>query len=203
MTALPMSGQLDKTAIRQEMRRRRKLLSHEAKRSASAAICQELLACREIRTLFAGVGGKAVLAVYLASPDELDLTAVIETALRHEVTVAAPRWDGRTYQLARLEGLQTEDLRLGPMGIYEPARGELVPPSSVSVWLVPGLAFTLGGERLGYGGGWYDRLLATANPHAVKLGVAHAFQVVKSLPCEVHDLRMDRVLVANCGSRAI
>jgi len=64
------------------------------------------------------------------------------------------------------------------------------------VWIVPGLAFTRTGARLGYGGGWYDRLLAGADPSAVLLGVAYPFQMVEELPSELHDIRLTDVVVA-------
>ena len=73
------------------------------------------------------------------------------------------------------------------MGILEPAEAEIVSPKAVGTWLVPGLAFTRDGKRLGYGGGWYDRLLSGAPKASLKLGIAHAFQVVDDLPCEPHD----------------
>ena len=85
-------------------------------------------------------------------------------------------------------------LRQGPMGILEPVEAEIVSPKEVKVWLVPGLAFTRDGKRLGYGGGWYDRLLAEALKDSLKLGVAHAFQVVDDLPSELHDIRLTGVI---------
>ena len=64
------------------------------------------------------------------------------------------------------------------------------------VWIVPGLAFTRTGGRLGYGGGWYDRLLAGTDPSDILLGVAYPFQMVEELPSEPHDIRLTDVVVA-------
>ena len=78
------------------------------------------------------------------------------------------------------------------MGILEPAPdGEeliSVAEGDVSVWIVPGLAFSRSGARLGYGGGWYDRFLSKANPSSISLGVAYPFQIVADLPLEPHDI---------------
>jgi 5-formyltetrahydrofolate cyclo-ligase len=79
------------------------------------------------------------------------------------------------------------------MNILESAEAEVVEPSEVAAWIVPGLAFTKDGKRLGYGGGWYDRLLADANG-TLKIGVAHEFQIVDDLPHEPHDILLDRVV---------
>ena len=81
------------------------------------------------------------------------------------------------------------------MNILEPAEAEIVKSSEVAVWIVPGLAFTIMGDRLGYGGGWYDRLLSGAAPDATVLGVAYPFQVVDSLPLEPHDIRVAAVVM--------
>jgi len=184
----------DKTAIRQEMRARRKALSPETKARTAGVVCDRILAHSEMAAALDPVNGGGALAVYLASPDEIDLTAAIAGMLARGVTVVAPRWNGETYQLAKVKGLNDGDLRKGPMGILEPKDADVVPPKDVAVWLVPGLAFTRDGRRLGYGGGWYDRLLAEADRHATKFGIAYAFQIVEDLPSEQHDVSVDGVI---------
>ena len=173
-----------KDEIRCEMRARRKALPAAERVDASAVICAKL-ARLEI--------GSPV-AVYLASPDEIDICAYIERLLWYRCKVVAPRWNGETYELAFLKGLDARHLRRGPMGIMEPVDAEIVPAKEVYGWIVPGLAFTRDGRRLGYGGGWYDRLLADAPKDAVKLGVAHSFQVVEDLPAEPHDIQLTAVV---------
>ena len=137
------------------------------------------------------------VAVYLASPCEIDLRACIEALLRRGTVVVAPRWNGEVYELARLRGLDDAGLRTGPMGIREPAAAELVHARDVSAWIVPGLAFTADGRRVGYGGGWYDRLLADAAPGAEKIGVAYPFQLVDDLPALPHDIRLSEIVCAS------
>ncbi len=74
------------------------------------------------------------------------------------------------------------------------------------VIIVPGTAFTTHGERVGQGGGWYDRFLAGRRDDAVLIGVAFAPQIVESLPTEEHDITLDLVVtedavhVAACRS---
>ena len=65
----------------------------------------------------------------------------------------------------------------------------------VDMWVCPGLAFTLAGDRCGFGGGWYDRFLASAKPGARKYGVAYRFQIVEELPREAHDILLDEIVV--------
>ena len=66
----------------------------------------------------------------------------------------------------------------------------------VGVWIVPGLAFTRDGRRLGYGGGWYDRFLAAAAPDALAFAAAYPFQMLDELPVEAHDRRVKAVVLA-------
>lgn len=173
-----------KDGIRRTMRERRRALTPEERTAAAEAVCAKL----------AALDRRPPIAVYLASPQEIDLSPFIRKTLERGARVVAPRWNGETYELAVVQGLDEAHLRKGPMGILEPAEAELVPPKDVGTWLVPGLAFTRDGKRLGYGGGWYDRLLAEAPKDVVKLGIAHAFQVVDDLPSEPHDIRLTGVI---------
>ena len=174
----------DKDEIRRAMRERRRALTPEERTAMSEIICAKL----------AALNLHSPIAVYLASPQEIDLALFIRKMQESGVKVVAPRWNGETYELAVLKGLDEQHLRQGPMGILEPAEAEIVSPEEVEVWLVPGLAFTRSGKRIGYGGGWYDRLLAEAPKNAVKLGIAHAFQVVDDLPNEPHDILLTGVI---------
>jgi 5-formyltetrahydrofolate cyclo-ligase len=71
---------------------------------------------------------------------------------------------------------------------------DLVAPEEIDLILIPGLAFTRKGERLGRGGGYYDRFLARVGLRAVKLGICFKEQLLEELPIESHDARVDRVL---------
>ena len=175
---------LDKDEIRRTMRERRRALTPEERTAASEIICVKI----------AALNLRSPIAVYLASPQEIDLSPFIRKMLAMGVKVVAPRWNGETYELAVLTGLDEAHLRQGPMGILEPAESESVSPKEVEVWLVPGLAFTRNGKRLGYGGGWYDRFLVEAPKDAVRLGIAHAFQVLDDLPSEPHDILLSKIV---------
>lgn len=174
-----------KVELRSEMRAKRKELSSADRKSASAKICEKLLA-------YPGLMEKGPIAVYLARHDEIDLTFFIEEGLKRGLSLLAPRWNGKNYDLAPIVSLEEKDLRLGPMGIFEPL--DFSKTAEPSVWIVPGLAFTSSGSRLGYGGGWYDRFLSGTMPESVKLGVAYAFQIVPYIPTEPHDITLSAII---------
>jgi 5-formyltetrahydrofolate cyclo-ligase len=71
-------------------------------------------------------------------------------------------------------------------------------PRWPDVVVVPGLAFTVRGERLGQGGGWYDRFLLRTRPGCALVGVAFDPQIVDALPTEDHDVTLDGVATETC-----
>ena len=109
--------------------------------------------------------------------------------------------DGKRLLLPRVDGQEIVVCDgVGPMqtssyGVSEPT-GPALGPEVVDLVIVPGLAFTLDGARLGYGGGFYDRFLPTVRPGVVSVGVCFDEQVVDHLPVEPHDIRVARVVSA-------
>jgi 5-formyltetrahydrofolate cyclo-ligase len=71
---------------------------------------------------------------------------------------------------------------------------ELHLPENIDLVLVPGMAFSSNRQRLGRGGGFFDRLLGGRAANAFKLGICFSFQVVDTMPSESHDVIMDAVV---------
>ena len=130
---------------------------------------------------FVGVGNE---------PDTSGLTARLSAA-GHRVML--PRVEG-DHIVPVLHQPGTE-LRSGAYGIPEPT-GDAVAPDTIDLVIVPGLAFTDDGLRLGQGGGFYDRFLPLVRDDCVTCGVAFAEQIVESLPLEAHDRRLRLVVSA-------
>ena len=181
-----------KANIRCELRARRKAVAEEERREQARKICRGLLERGDIQE---AISKRQPIAVYFASRWEIDLGEFILAVLEKGGRIVAPRWTGKDYDLAEVEAVDEGHLVAGPMGIVEP-RGNLprVESSEVGVWLVPGLAFTRDGRRLGYGGGWYDRLLAGVSAGVPKIGIAYDFQVVEDLPHAAHDILLTEVV---------
>jgi 5-formyltetrahydrofolate cyclo-ligase len=110
-------------------------------------------------------------------------------------TVALPRVDGaaRMLELHAVTDIAA-DTAAGYRGIPEPlATCPPVAVESVDWVLVPGVAFDLAGRRLGYGGGYYDRLLALLPPDTPRLAGAFDLQIVAHVPAARHDLIVDAI----------
>ena len=91
----------------------------------------------------------------------------------------------------------------GPFGILEPETPFSVPPSEVDIFFLPGIAFDRKGGRLGYGKGYFDRLLAERNTRGTRVGLAFSEQIVERVPTGPYDRPMDYLVteegVTSCG----
>ncbi|MBO5941313.1 MAG: 5-formyltetrahydrofolate cyclo-ligase [Kiritimatiellae bacterium] len=181
-----------KRALRSFMKALRRDVSGDRRNAYSSLVCKNILERDDVQQ---AVRDKGMFALYLASQEEIDLSDLVEKLWEAGCKVAVPAWREDTYKL--VEYSPATKLVSGPMKIMEPAAetagGDTEDEKDVSVWVVPGLAFTRSGGRLGYGGGWYDRFLSRADPSSLKLGVAYPFQVVQEVPVEPHDLLLTDV----------
>ncbi|MCX7923376.1 MAG: 5-formyltetrahydrofolate cyclo-ligase [Clostridia bacterium] len=89
-----------------------------------------------------------------------------------------------------------DDLEIGTYGILEPRKDKIRPvePINIDFVIVPGVAFDIAGNRIGYGAGFYDRFLRKVRGDCVKVAVAFDFQVVDTIPVEEHDVPVDMVV---------
>jgi 5-formyltetrahydrofolate cyclo-ligase len=179
----PRSHFSDKSLLRKAIRDRLLGLSQGERRERSAQICEGL------RKSFSGMNSIALFAPQEFEPD-LDL--LWELGLLEHHLVSYPRCEGRTLLFRTVSKLS--DLCPGRLGIREPV-GE-ASPGRLDLIVVPGLAFTANGNRLGRGGGFYDRFLSTIPGPTVKVGVCFAFQLLLEIPVESHDIKVDAVV---CG----
>ncbi|MFI3269579.1 MAG: 5-formyltetrahydrofolate cyclo-ligase, partial [Rikenellaceae bacterium] len=91
-------------------------------------------------------------------------------------------------------------LRVGRFGILEPSGSTPVAASQIDVMIVPGVAFTRDGRRLGRGRGYYDRYLARPDFRATTMGVGFSHQLLRELPTEPHDRTLDRIVIPFAAS---
>src|SRR5438876_11467463 len=115
-------------------------------------------------------------------------------ALATAKELSLPRFDAERQVYVAGRVLEPrDDLRPGRFGIMEPKQGcPEVPLKQLDFTVVPGVAFSLDGRRLGRGRGFYDRLLALVG--GVKCGIGFDEQIVDEIPAESHDIRLDCIL---------
>jgi 5,10-methenyltetrahydrofolate synthetase len=179
-----------KAELRRHILARRDALAPEQRVSLSAAIFQT------IRALPAFATARVVLA-YSSFGSEPPTGPFLEAVLEGGKALVLPRVDRANRRLAlhRVTALRT-DLRPGVWGIQEPDPARC-PPVGIEVIdfaLVPGVVFDVEGGRIGYGAGYYDRLLAECAPGTALVAAAFELQVVDAVPMAAHDRRVDRVV---------
>jgi 5-formyltetrahydrofolate cyclo-ligase len=139
---------------------------------------------------------------YLSTTGEVDTRPVIDALLAAGVTVLVPSLVDRTTMVAT-EFPGWSALVTGALGIPSPP-GAVAHGGTIDAVLVPGLAFSIAGGRLGYGAGYYDRWLA-GHPAALRIGLCFESQLLADLPLADHDEPLDYLITERrllaCPSR--
>ena len=129
---------------------------------------------------------------YIAARGELSLSPVIEDLLASGRQLALPRCEDAGIMTARLVS-HPDQLQRGAYGLMEPDQTcKVIPPEEIDLILVPGVAFDRAGNRLGQGGGYYDRYLPQT--HALRVGICHDFALLDHLSAQIHDALMDMII---------
>lgn len=177
----------EKQALRQQIKERIDALSIENRLRESTEVCVRLPLLLQDAT---GVAG------YIALPDEVDITPLLQSLLKEGVPVFLPRYENGTVTFHAMTSLDV--LETGSLGILEPPPTATQPaPEAISHVLVPGRAFDLDGRRLGRGKGGYDRWIADQrkdHPETLCIGLAFQEQIVPAVPEDTHDQRMEAVV---------
>lgn len=130
------------------------------------------------------------VCVYMPTGNEIDTTGIIRYCKENGKRLAAPRVNGDTMEFYYFT--DETDMEQGAYDIWEPTGTEAVEDEE-SLVIMPGVAFDLSCNRIGYGKGYYDRYLS-AHPHMKKVALAYDFQIVGRIKREVHDVRPDVVV---------
>ena len=131
----------------------------------------------------------STVLLFLSMPDEVDTLPIVRDALAAGKTVAVPKVDAcRKVMDARVLRDLDRDLAPGVYGILEPVASEIVEPAAIGFVLVPARGFDRHGNRLGRGGGYYDRYMCQPGFTALRCGIAFAAQLLDTLPHDPHDL---------------
>jgi 5-formyltetrahydrofolate cyclo-ligase len=175
-----------KRALRSELVAVRGRLSTGDRAARAIAIADRI-------TEVPGFSRARIVAAYAALGAEVDPAEIAVRACARGVSVVYPRATRNSRLLAFARSAPAE-LAPGPLRALEPpATSPDVPPGEIDAVLVPCVAVTSDGARLGRGGGYYDTTLP-ALPRAIRIGLAYEVQLVPTLPREAHDAPLDAVV---------
>ncbi len=166
------------------MRRRIKSVSAEERDTLSAGICDGILHDDRI------LNAEYVVAFHPLK-DEVNIVPLLSGLLSMGKVVLLPEVVSAMDMVLR-EYHGEDGLIQGMCGTVSSAGALFADYVKVGAALVPGLAFSKQGERLGRGRGYYDRFLPLIR-NAYKRGVCFPFQIVEGVPCDAHDIKVDYV----------
>ncbi len=181
-----------KAELRTHYRAIREKLTHAQVQHASAAVCKNLEKLN-LPAIVKHVGA------YHSFRNEIDIDAVLGVLRAQGCHIYLPRIAGP----GALDFVAVNDstqMVAGTFGITEP-EGPPRPSEQIELFLVPAVAFDQNGQRLGFGKGFYDRVLhSKGSRRPIAIGIAYEWQLTATpLPVEEHDIAMD-IIVTDAGS---
>lgn len=179
-----------KKQLRKDILAERMALRKEEVASKSQSICDRLVAMPEFHKA-------ETVMFFIDFRNEVATGQAIKSALEMGKRVVVPITHVKERLLTPSQILDYPgDLQVGTYDIMEPRpdRVRPVPPGEIDFVAVPGVAFDLKGNRLGYGGGFYDRFLGTVKQGATMVALAFEMQIRAEVYPEPHDFPMKAVL---------
>lgn len=177
---------MDKKALRRQIAGQKRAMTPEQIREKSEALTRSFLKTAQYRSA-------KTLYGYLSYNQEVRTGEILRRALADGKTVAVPKVYGDEMRFICLTDM--DRVATGYAGIPEPVDDGPVGEDPHALVLMPGVAFTREGDRMGYGGGFYDKFL-TREPEHPTVALCYDFQLVDALPTEEFDIPVDLVLWA-------
>jgi 5-formyltetrahydrofolate cyclo-ligase len=173
-----------KKALRQDVLEERLKLSPEERRAKSREIEKRLFSLPEFRMA-------RIILFYASFRSEVETHAMVRQALADGKRVVLPKVKGRDLALFEIKDFD-RDVKPGRWDIPEPAGGKHMEREKIDFIVVPGAAFDHAGNRLGYGAGFYDKLLKGYQGAVVAL--AFELQIVPTVPAGPHDVPVQKIV---------
>lgn len=179
-----------KARIRREVLPKRLAMSGSECQAKSLVIQEKLLALPEF------AAGK-IVAFYMAIGKEVQTKEMILQSMAMAKRILIPKlYRSRTHFIwSEIRDIEREMCR-GDFGILEPQERYVraVPWKEIELVIVPGVAFDLKGRRIGFGKGYYDRMLTQLEKTCLRVGLAFEFQIVPEIPQLEHDIPVHKLI---------
>lgn len=173
-----------KRELRRRMLARRNALTGTEVSDYSENICRKVLAMPVYQRAHD-------ICLYMPIQNEVDVSMLIAPARAQGKTVWLPRVVGEEMDFYLYE--EDTCLFTGAYGIREPQSTQILIPHEYVLVVMPGAVFSTDNDRIGYGGGYYDRYLSRY-PMCKTVAVCYDFQIVPELPADLHDVRPQFVI---------
>jgi len=185
-----MNQKTSKNILRRKIITKRKCLGIKPQQRASRSISIKLIKLQHFKK-------SLKIGLYLAANGEISLDYVINWANRFTKSIYVPVITSPQQGKMQMVKLDNHDLKLNRLNILEPQNfNKISKISCLDVLLVPLVAFDQQGNRLGMGGGFYDRALSKirCKSKPLTIGIAHRMQQVRRIPHKRHDIKLAQVI---------
>ena len=178
-----------KNSARKELLKIRDQIPYEMSMEKDALIKLGLFTLPEF------LSGRTIL-FYASFRSEVETLSIIRASLKMRKRAVLPKVDSEGHRLQLYEIKDLDELAPGFMGILEPLQTEArsMQLDDLDVAVIPGAGFDYSGNRLGYGGGYYDILLSGRKKEAPIIAIAYEEQLVDRIPAEKHDVKVDIIV---------
>ncbi len=176
---------MNKNELREKMRAMRRSMTTDEVKEKSAQIQKRLFGFEKY------VNAETVM-LYISAFKEPSTTEIIAAALNSGKKVIVPVSDTQTETIILSYLKDMSDLQKGTYGIFEPKIITPADAADIDFILIPGLAFDKRGNRMGFGKGYYDKLLC--NTAAEKTALCYEFQLFDAIPAKEHDVPMNTII---------
>ncbi|MEE2657445.1 MAG: 5-formyltetrahydrofolate cyclo-ligase [Candidatus Latescibacterota bacterium] len=179
-----------KTRLRRQLKVAHKAIQASELEEISRRICQRVTQLPSWRS------SKWVHSYIASLAGEIETRPLIHAAWQAGKQIAVPCVVPGIDELSHAVLREDSQLRAGPMGVMQPDEDNGLFPGTqvIDLVIVPGMAFDRQGQRLGRGGGYYDRFLADLRPMTVTVGVVPQRFLLDEVPTEDHDITLHAVL---------
>jgi 5-formyltetrahydrofolate cyclo-ligase len=176
----------EKKEIRREVRRRIAEIDAPSRALAAERIFSQIETLEPFREA-------RCIALFAAMKDEVPTDFALRRWRDMGKRIVVPRVEG---DVMRFYDYAPERMQTGAFGIEEPMGDEECSCTDIDLMIVPARAFTRRGERLGRGGGFYDKYMSLNGFRAYKVGIAFSCQIFNAIPTDAHDIIVDEVVFA-------
>lgn len=132
---------------------------------------------------------------YISFGSEVDTKKFINYAISDNKDIYVPKTDKVNKEMLAIKINSLNNMNVDKLGILEPKH---VDKSKIGdkfdLIIMPGVAFDKNGNRIGYGGGYYDKYISKINDKCVKLALAYELQIVENIKSEIHDIKVDFII---------
>ena len=182
---------MEKKKVREEIIKKRNKFSLEIKKEYDELIFKQLINSdiyNKSKKIF----------TYVSFGSEVDTKGFIEYALSDNKEIYVPKSDKVNKEMIAIKINSLSNMNVDNWGILEPKdvdKNKI--GKEFDLIIMPGVAFDRYGNRIGYGGGYYDKYISQIEDLSNRISLAYDFQVVKSIESETHDIKVNGIITNN------